>query len=71
MLAARSDIELVMDNFGCDALTAATLIDAGINVAMLRDGIDDIIEPELNLGDEVKKVNDKLSEAVGQFQQNS
>ena len=37
---------------------------------MLRDGIDDIVEPELHLGDEVKKVKEKLTEAVGEFQQN-
>ena len=71
MPAERSDIELVMKNFGCDESTAVQLISAGINVAMLRDGIDDIVEPELHLGDEVKKVKEKSTEAVGEFQQNS
>lgn len=70
MPVERSDIDLVMKNFGCDEDTAISFIDSGINLNMLRDGIDSIVEPEINLSNEVKKVKEKLAETVGEFQQN-
>ena len=71
MAAERSDIELVMKSVGCDEKTAVSFIDGGINVGMLRDGIDSIVEPEIRLGDEVKKMADSLAETVTELQQNS
>ena len=71
MAVERSDIELVMKSFGCDEKTAVSFIDGGINVGMLRDGIDSIVEPEIRLGDEVKKMADSLAETVTELQKNS
>lgn len=71
MQVERSDIELVMTNFGCDEDTALSFIAAGINLQMLREGLDDIVEPELNLSKDVESVKDRLTEAVGEFQQDA
>jgi len=71
MPVERSDIDLVMKSFGCDENTAVSFINAGINVSMLRDGVDKYVEPELNLGKEVEKVKERLAETVGEFQQNA
>ena len=71
MQVERSDIELVMKNFGCDEDTALSFIDAGINLQMLREGLDDIVEPELNLSKDVESVKERLTEAVGEFQQDA
>lgn len=71
MPVERNDIDLVMKNFGCDEVTAISFIDAGINLQMLRDGVDNLVEPEINLAKEVSKVSSRLSEAVGKFQQDA
>ena len=70
-MAERNDIELVMKSFGCDEDTAISFIDAGINVQMLREGLDDIVEPELHLKNDVEKAKESLAEAVGKFKQDA
>jgi hypothetical protein len=71
MQVERSDIELVMKNFGCDEDTALSFIDGGINLQMLREGLDDIVESELNLSKDIESVKERLTEAVGEFQQDA
>lgn len=70
-MAERNDIDLVMKSFGCDEDTAISFIDAGINVRMLREGLDDIVEPELHLKNDVEKAKESLAEAVGQLKQDA
>lgn len=70
-MAERNDIDLVMKSFGCDEDTAISFIDAGINVQMLREGLDDIVEPELHLKNDVEKAKESLAEAVGQLKQDA
>ncbi len=70
-MAERNDIDLVMKSFGCDEDTAISFIDAGINVQMLREGLDDIVEPELHLKNDVEKAKESLAEAVGKLQQDA
>ena len=70
-MAERNDIDLVMKSFGCDEDTAISFIDAGINVQMLREGIDDIVEPELHLKNDVEKAKESLAEAVGKLKQDA
>ena len=70
-MAERNDIDLVMKSFGCDEDTAISVIDAGINVRMLREGLDDIVEPELHLKNDVEKAKESLAEAVGQLKQDA
>ena len=60
-----------MKSFGCDEDTAISFIDAGINVQMLREGLDDIVEPELHLKNDVEKAKESLAEAVGKLQQDA
>ena len=67
----RRDIDLVMKSFGCDETTATSLIKCGINLHMLREGIDEIVEPELHLKDDVQKMAEKLTESVAQFKKDS
>ena len=71
MPVERSDIDLVMENFGCDEKTAVSLIENGINVAMLRDGVDSIVEPEIHLAEEARRVSEKLAETVAEFKKDS
>lgn len=70
-MAERNDIDLVMKSFGCDEDTAISFIDAGINVHMLREGLDDIVEPELHLKNDVEKAKESLAEAVGKLKQDA
>ena len=70
-MAERNDIDLVMKSFGCDEDTAISFIDSGINVQMLRDGLDDIVEPELHLKNDVEKAKESLAEAVGKLKQDA
>jgi hypothetical protein len=70
-MAERNDIDLVMKSFGCDEDTAISFIDAGINVQMLREGLDDIVEPELHLKNDVEKAKESLAEAVGKHKQDA
>jgi hypothetical protein len=70
-MAERNDIDLVMKSFGCDEDTAISFIDAGINVQMLREGLDDIVEPELHLKNDVEKAKESLAEAVGKLKQDA
>lgn len=70
-MAEKNDIDLVMKSFGCDEDTAISFIDAGINVQMLREGLDDIVEPELHLKNDVEKAKESLAEAVGKLQQDA
>lgn len=70
-MAERNDIDLVMKSFGCDEETAISFIDAGINVQMLREGLDDIVEPELHLKNDVEKAKESLAEAVGKLKQDA
>ena len=58
----RSDIQAVMDTFGCDENRAIELINAGINVNFIKEGVDKIVEPELRLGDNAKDLADRLSD---------
>ena len=67
----RSDIELVMDTFKCDEATAKGLIDAGVNVAFIRNGIDSVVEPELHMADVANKIIDKLSDIIGELQEDA
>lgn len=60
-----------MKSFGCDEDTAISFIDAGINVQMLREGLDDIVEPELHLKNDVEKAKESLAEAVGKLKQDA
>ena len=71
MQVERSDIDLVMTNFGCDEDTALSFIAAGINLQMLREGLDDIVEPELHLKNDVEKAKESLAEAVGKLKQDA
>ena len=71
MPVERSDIDLVMENFGCDEKTAVSLIENGINVAMLRDGVDSIVEPEIHLAEEARRVSKKLAETVAEFKKDT
>lgn len=71
MPVERSDIDLVMENFGCDEKTAVSLIENGINVTMLRDGVDSIVEPEIHLAEEARRVSEKLAEAVAEFKKDT
>jgi len=64
----RSDIQAVMDTFGCDENRAIELIDAGINVAFIKEGVDKIVEPELRLGDDAKEFADRLSDTIAELQ---
>lgn len=70
-MAERNDIDLVMKSFGCDEDTAISFIEAGINVQMLREGLDDIVEPELHLKNDVENAKESLAEAVGKFKQDA
>ena len=70
-MAERNDIDLVMKSFGCDEETAISFIDAGINVQMLREGLDDIVEPELHIKNDVEKAKESLAEAVGKLKQDA
>lgn len=70
-MAERNDIDLVMKSFGCDEDTAISFIDAGINVQMLREGLDDMVEPELHLKNDVEKAKESLAEAVGKLKQDA
>lgn len=70
-MAERNDIDLVMKSFGCDEDTAISFIEAGINVQMLREGLDDIVEPELHLKNDVEKAKESLAEAVGKLKQDA
>ena len=60
-----------MKSFGCDEDTAISFIDSGINVQMLREGLDDIVEPEIHLKNDVEKAKESLSEAVGKLKQDA
>ena len=60
-----------MKSFGCDEDTAISFIDAGINVQMLREGLDDIVDPELHLKNDVEKAKESLDEAVGKLKQDA
>lgn len=71
MPAEKNDIALVMESFGCDEPTAVSLIEGGINVAMLRDGVDSIVEPEIHLADQVGTMAKRLTEAVAEFKKDS
>lgn len=70
-MAERNDIDLVMKSFGCDEFSAISFIEAGINVQMLREGLDDIVEPELHLKNDVEKAKESLAEAVGKLKQDA
>ena len=70
-MAERNDIDLVMKSFGCDEDIAISFIEAGINVQMLREGLDDIVEPELHLKNDVEKAKESLAEAVGKLKQDA
>ena len=70
-MAERNDIDLVMKSFGCDEDTAISFIDAGINVQMLREGLDEIVEPELHLKNDIEKAKESLAEAVGKLKQDA
>lgn len=63
----RSDIQAVMDTFGCDENRAVELINAGINVAFIKEGVDKIVEPELRLGDDAKDFADRLSDTIAEL----
>ena len=60
-----------MKSFSCDEDTAISFIEAGINVQMLREGLDDIVEPELHLKNDVEKAKESLAEAVGKLKQDA
>ena len=64
----RSDIQAVMDTFGCDENRAVELINAGINVGFIKEGVDKIVEPELRLGDDAKDFADRLSDTIAELQ---
>lgn len=64
----RSDIQAVMDTFGCDETRAIELINAGINVSFIKEGVDQIVEPELRLGDDAKYFADRLSDTIAELQ---
>lgn len=70
-MAERSDIDLVMDTFRCDEVTAKGLIDAGVNVSFIRNGIDAVVEPELHMADVANKIIDKLSDTIGELQKDA
>lgn len=70
-MAERSDIELVMDTFKCDEDTAKGLIESGVNVAFIRNGIDSVVEPELHMADAANKMIDVLSQTIGKLQKDA
>lgn len=70
-VAERSDIELVMDTFKCDEDTAKSLIESGINVEFIRNGLDSVVEPEFHMAETAKKVVNVLSETLGELQKDS
>lgn len=70
-MAERSDIELVMDTFKCDEDTAKGLIEAGVNVSFIRNGIDSVVEPELHMADAANKVINTLTETLGKLQKDT
>jgi hypothetical protein len=57
-----------MDTFGCDEKRAVELINAGINVGFINEGVDKIVEPDLRLGDNAKDLVDRLSDTFAEFQ---
>jgi len=67
----KSDIELVMATFGCDESTAKGLIESGVNVAFIRNGIDSVVEPELHMADAANKVINTLTETLGKLQKDT
>lgn len=59
-MASESDIKLVMETFGCDDATAKSLIESGINVEFIKEGLDKVVEPEVNLKSIADKAIDEL-----------
>lgn len=63
----KSDVQSIMEIFGCDEEKATKMIACGFNVDFMRSGVEKTLNDEVHLDSKAETLKDALAKATAKF----